>query len=146
MQRQPLEVQTIYAELLEQIAAYEASRTIGYTAGSFVTKTVKGHEYYYFQHVGPGGVRRQTYLGRRDAVLDELADRFAQGRVNVAADQRSIERLAALLRLIFLRFPYQTGWPGGKVLLRGLFFSTRLAIMQKTISVGRTCLIWGTAF
>lgn len=98
MQRQPLEVQTIYAELLEQIAAYEASRTIGYTAGSFVTKTVKGQEYYYFQHVGPGGVRRQTYLGRRDAVLDELADRFAQGRVNVAADQRSIERLAALLR------------------------------------------------
>lgn len=98
MQRQPLEVQTIYAELLEQIAFYEASRTIGHTAGSFVTKMVKGQEYYYFQNVGPGGAKRQTYLGRRDAALDELADRFAEGRVSVAADQRSIERLAALLR------------------------------------------------
>ena len=98
MQRQPLEVQTIYAELLEQIAAYEASRAIGHTPGSFVTKTVKGQEYYYFQHMGPGGAKRQTYLGRRDAALDRLAERFADGRDSVAAEQRSIERLAALLR------------------------------------------------
>lgn len=99
MQRQPLEVQTIYAELLEQIAAYEAARAIGHTAGSFVTKTVKGQEYYYFQQMGPGGAKRQIYLGRRDAALDELADRFAHGRADVAADQRSIARLAALLRV-----------------------------------------------
>ena len=98
MLRQPLEVQTIYAELLEQIAAYEATRSIGHTAGSFVTKTVKGQEYYYFQHMGPGGKKRQTYLGRRDSTLDGLADRFAEGKVSVAADQESIERLAALLR------------------------------------------------
>ncbi|MDA3937443.1 MAG: GSU2403 family nucleotidyltransferase fold protein [Actinomycetota bacterium] len=98
MQRQPLEVQTIYAELLEQIAAYEASRAIGHTSGSFVTKMVKGQEYYYFQQVGLGETKRQTYLGRKDAALNELADRFAQGRVNIAADQRAIERLAALLR------------------------------------------------
>lgn len=98
MERQPLEVQTIYAELLEQIAVYEASRAIGHAAGSFVTKMVKGQQYYYFQHVGPGGGKRQTYLGRRDAALDELAERFAEGRASVAGDQRSIERLAALLR------------------------------------------------
>jgi hypothetical protein len=48
--------------------------------------------------MGPGGVKHQTYLGRRSAALDELADRFAEGRANVADDQRSIERLAALLR------------------------------------------------
>jgi len=98
MQRQPLEVQTIYAELLEQLAVYEASRTIGHTAGSFVTKMVKGQEYYYFQSLGPGGVKSQTYLGRRDAALDGLAERFAEGKASIAADQRSIERLAALLR------------------------------------------------
>lgn len=98
MQRQPLEVQTIYAELLEQLAVYEASRTIGHTPGSFVMKTVKGQEYYYFQQVGPGAVKYQTYLGRRDDALDQLANRFAEGRANVAADQQSIERLAALLR------------------------------------------------
>ena len=98
MRRQPLEVQTIYAELLEQLAAYEAARSIGHTAGSFVTKTVKGQEYYYFQHVGPGGAKRQTYLGRRDSALDGLANRFADGKVSIAADQESIQRLAALLR------------------------------------------------
>jgi len=98
MQRQPLEVQTIYAELLEQLAAYEASRAVGHAAGSFVTKTIKGQEYYYFQHVGPGGTKQQTYLGRRDAALDDLARRFAEGRANVAAEQESIDRLAALLR------------------------------------------------
>lgn len=98
MQRQPLEVQTIYAELLEQLAAYEASRAIGHAAGSFVTKVVKGQEYYYFQQVGPGGTKRQVYLGRRDAGLDALAQRFTEGREALADDQRSIERLAALLR------------------------------------------------
>ncbi|MGV8082320.1 MAG: GSU2403 family nucleotidyltransferase fold protein [Coriobacteriia bacterium] len=98
MLRQPLEVQTIYAELLEQLAAREASRAIGSTPGSFVTKKVKGQEYYYFQHLGPGGAKRQTYLGRRDATLDALAERFAAGREGIAADEESIERLAALLR------------------------------------------------
>jgi hypothetical protein len=98
MQRQPLEVQTIYAELIDQLAAYEASRTIGRTPGSFVTKTVKGQEYYYFQHLGPGDVKRQTYLGRRSPALDELARRFVQGREGAGPDLRSLERLAALLR------------------------------------------------
>lgn len=98
MQRQPLEVQTLYAELLEQLAAYEASRAIGHTPGSFVTKNVKGQEYYYFQYVGPGGAKSQTYLGRRDPSLDALAERFAEGRAGLAEDQRTIERLAALLR------------------------------------------------
>ena len=98
MQHQPLEVQTIYAELIDQLAAYEASRTIGRTPGSFVTKTVKGQEYYYFQHLGPGDVKRQTYLGRRSPALDELAHRFAEGREGAGPDLRSIERLASLLR------------------------------------------------
>jgi len=98
MERQPLEVQTIYAELLDQLGVYEAARAIGHTPGSFVTKTIKGQQYYYFQQVGPGGTKHQTYLGRRDAALDELAERFSQGREDAAAEQRSIERLAALLR------------------------------------------------
>ncbi|MBE0417841.1 MAG: nucleotidyltransferase domain-containing protein [Coriobacteriia bacterium] len=98
MKRQPLEVQTIYAELLEQLVAYEASRAIGHTPGSFVTKTIKGQEYYYFQYMGPGGTRHQTYLGRRDSALDALSERFAEGRLSVASEQESIERLAALLR------------------------------------------------
>ncbi len=98
MKRQPLEIQTIYAELLEQLAAYEAARAIGHTPGSFVTKTIKGQKYYYFQHMGPGGTKHQTYVGRRDSALDALAQRFAEGRLNAAGEQESIDRLAALLR------------------------------------------------
>ena len=98
MRRQPLEVQTIYAELLEQLAAYEAARSIGHTAGSFVTKIVKGQEYYYFQHVGPGGARRQTYLGRGTARWMGWPTGSLSGKVSIAADQESIQRLAALLR------------------------------------------------
>jgi len=98
MKPQALEIQTIYAELLEQLAAYEAARAIGHTPGSFVTKTIKGQEYYYFQHMGPGGAKHQTYLGRRDSALDALAERFAEGRLSLASEQESIERLAALLR------------------------------------------------
>jgi hypothetical protein len=98
MQRQPLETQTLYAELLDQLAAYEASRAIGRTPGSLVTKTIKGQQYYYFQYLEPGGAKRQAYLGRRDAALDELVRRFAEGRADAGPDQASIERLAALLR------------------------------------------------
>lgn len=98
MLRQPLEVQTIYGELLDQLSAYEASRAIGRTAGSLVTKTVKGQKYYYYQHLGPDGAKHQTYLGRQDAALDAFAERFAEGRQNSSEDQQSLERLAALLR------------------------------------------------
>lgn len=98
MKRQPLEVQTLYAELLDQLSAYEAARAIGHSPGSFVRKNVKGQEYYYFQFLEPGGSKRQVYLGRRDAALDRLAERFAAGRADVEGERESIERLAALLR------------------------------------------------
>lgn len=98
MERQPLEVQTLYAELLEQLVAFEAARSIGHAAGTFVTKTVRGQDYYYFQQSDPGGTKRQTYLGRRDDALDAVARRFAEGRETLAADEQSIQRLAALLR------------------------------------------------
>lgn len=98
MRRQPLEVQTIYAELLERLAAYEAERAIGHLTGGFVTKVVKGSEYYYFQHSEPGGNKRQVYVGRRDAALNEVVARYAESRESIAVDVASIQRLCALLR------------------------------------------------
>lgn len=98
MRRQPLEVQTLYAELLERLGAYEASRAIGRSPGSFVKKRVKGQDYYYFQHLEPGGAQRQTYLGRADEELDRLARRFWEGRAEADEERASTERLAALLR------------------------------------------------
>ena len=98
MERQPLEVQTIYAELLEQAAMYEAQRTIGHLSGSFVTKSIKGQTYYYFQYSEPGGAKRQAYLGRKSDALDAVALRYGAARESIAGDQASIKRLCAVLR------------------------------------------------
>jgi hypothetical protein len=98
MERLPLEVQTLYAEMLEQLSALEARRVIGSVPGTFVTKTVKGQAYYYFQHVGPGGTRRQLYIGRRDDALDAVVARYAASRQLLAADAAAIQRLSSALR------------------------------------------------
>ncbi len=98
MERLPLEVQTLYAELVDQLTALEAGRSLGSVPGSFVTKTVKGHQYYYFQHVDTAGAKRQVYLGRRDDVLDALAERFTEQRADSEPDHKSVRRLAALAR------------------------------------------------
>lgn len=98
MQRQPLEIQTIYAELLERLAALEAERAIGHAQGTFTTKTVKGQVYYYFQHSDPGGTKRQTYIGKKDTAFDAVVERFESSREDVAEEKLSIERLVSLLR------------------------------------------------
>jgi hypothetical protein len=96
--KQPIEIQTLYAELLERLVAYEALRAIGHVPGSFVLKTIKGNDYYYFQQVEPGGRKRQTYIGRRASALDAIAQRHSDGRALAAADVADIDRLCAMLR------------------------------------------------
>lgn len=98
MQRQPLEIQTLYAELLEQLSAFDASRSIGHLPGSFITKAVKGERYYYFQHSEPGGKKRQLYIGRKDSILDKVVARYRQERESLTDDIAGIERLCTLLR------------------------------------------------
>lgn len=98
MERLPLETQTLYAELMEQLQAYEARRTIGKVPGSFVTKTVKGVTYYYFQYSQPGGRSKQSYLGRKTPELERVVKRFQSERDTFQADKESIQRLSALLR------------------------------------------------
>ncbi len=98
MVKQPLEIQTLYAELLERLVAYEAERAIGHVAGTFVTKTVKGSTYYYFQHSEPGGGKRQLYVGPKDPALDRVVEAHASSKVDVSSEEVSIKRLCALLR------------------------------------------------
>lgn len=98
MRRLPLETQTIYAELLDRLTALGARRSIGQAPGSFVAKTVKGQEYWYFQHSEPGGVQRQVYVGRKDEVLDRVVARYHEDRAARLDDTASVERLCAILR------------------------------------------------
>lgn len=98
MKRQPLELQTLYAELLEQLEVFEAGRALGDAPGSFVTKSIKGADYFYFQYVDATGSKKQAYLGRRSDDLEEFVRRATLSRENRAGDASSIQRLASLLR------------------------------------------------
>lgn len=98
MQHLPPETQTMYAELLDRLIVLDARRTIGRAQGSFVSKTVKGQAYWYFQHSAPGGVQRQVYIGRKDAALDRLVARYREDRAALQPDTASVERLCAILR------------------------------------------------
>lgn len=97
MERLSTQIQTVYAELLEQLRAIDAQRAIGHSGGTFVLKTVKGQEYYYHQHALPSGVV-QRYVGRRSPALDEVVARFAAGRASLADELKSTTRLCAVLR------------------------------------------------
>lgn len=98
MQRLPLETQTLYADLLEQLTMLEAHRSIGRLPGCFTTKVVKGDTYYYFQYSDPGGVLRQRYVGKRTTALDNVAARFQAERNRFQSDANHIRRLCAQLR------------------------------------------------
>jgi hypothetical protein len=98
MEHLPLETQTLYAQLMETLLATEAQRSIGRLSGCITTKTVKGLNYCYFQYSDPGGILRQVYLGRKDAVLDRVIDRFVSERETFRPDTEHLQRLCALLR------------------------------------------------
>lgn len=98
MERLSIETQTLYAELMERLAALEAQRTIGYLSGSFALKEVKGKSYYYFRHSEPGDVVREMYVGRKTPELDRFVERFHQEHSAFELDNVGIERVCSMLR------------------------------------------------
>ena len=90
--------QTAYAELLEQLLAMDAHRSIGHAPGAFVTKTVRERSYYYFQYSTPGGTTRQAYVGPKSKALDAVVERFLGEREALREDRERIDELAAVLR------------------------------------------------
>jgi hypothetical protein len=94
----PVPVQTLYAELVEQLVALDARRSIGHAPGSFVTKKLKRGTYYYFQYSEPGGTTRQAYIGPKSPALDALVERYATEREALRGDRSSVESLCAALR------------------------------------------------
>jgi len=98
MEKLPLETQTLYAQLMETLLAMETQRSIGRLEGCFTTKTIKGLTYCYFQHSDPGGLLKQVYLGRKDAVLDRVIETFLSEREASKPDKEHVQRLCALLR------------------------------------------------
>jgi hypothetical protein len=99
MDRMPLEIQTLYAELMERLSALDAARSIGHLSGSFVTKVIKGDSYCYFQYSDPGGVKRQLYIGRNDRFLNGVVKKYRDERGAFAEEEAGVQRLCRLLRV-----------------------------------------------
>lgn len=97
MKRLPTQLQTAYAELLDQLVAIEAQRSVGQSGGGFVLKRLKGAEYVYYQHALPGGIE-QAYVGRRSPALDRFIERFLEGRGSASVDRERTAQLCAILR------------------------------------------------
>jgi len=98
MQRLPLTTQTLYAELIEQIVALEAHRSIGSLPGCFTFKTVKAESYVYYQYSDLHGAPKQIYIGRQTPALDTVIEKFQKERERNKADIENIQLLCTQLR------------------------------------------------
>lgn len=55
--------QTAYAQLLDVALSTEHFRSVADLPGSFASKLVKGHRYWYFQYTEPSGKLKQIFVG-----------------------------------------------------------------------------------
>ncbi|HYU32323.1 MAG TPA: GSU2403 family nucleotidyltransferase fold protein [Thermoanaerobaculia bacterium] len=93
----PESVQTLYAEFLEQTIHAEAEAAVlGAPQGSFVSKTIKGGTYWYFQRM-EGDRKRQVYLGKESPSLLAWMEEVRQARARSAADEAQRSRLGSML-------------------------------------------------
>lgn len=70
-----LTAQTAYAQLLEIAVASLHERTLADLPGSFVSKTVKGHKYWYYQYTEPSGKLRQAFVGPDNDAVRSLREK-----------------------------------------------------------------------
>lgn len=98
MNKIPLSIMTLYEDLLDKKMEQELflSNLEGTeTEGSFVSKTIKGHLYWYFQ-MYENGIKKQRYVGPDNEKTREMIDRLKMYRESV---QRStLESLVSALR------------------------------------------------
>lgn len=98
IRRRPEDAQTLHAELLTLLLAWEANREWSHLAGSFTTKRINGGSYVYFQYSDPGGTKRQLSIGPESPDLLRVVADVQEKRTQSAGDRAAIERLARLLR------------------------------------------------
>ena len=95
--RLPLDVQTLYAELIEQLTALDAQRALGSLKGTFVTKEVKGRRYAYLQY-SAAGAKKQAYLGPYDATIQRIEERYRREHAELLGERTQAQRLCSMLR------------------------------------------------
>jgi hypothetical protein len=98
MQPFSVQIQTVFAELAERMAAREAGRTIAQLSGFFTRKAVRDGHYWYFKTSIPGQGQHEYYLGAETPALLRLIEAHREGRPSEDRDEEEIRRLCAMLR------------------------------------------------
>jgi hypothetical protein len=94
--RLPDAVQTLYAELLDQVRTADADAVLGGTRGSFVSKEIRGRTYWYLQRNG-GATKQQIYLGRDTPELRARIEKATEQRADVKSGENHRRDLVAML-------------------------------------------------
>ncbi len=72
--------QTAYAQLLDVALTTEHMRSVADLSGSFASKNIKGHKYWYYQYTEPSGNLRQIFVGPdNDAVRSLIEEKNQPG-------------------------------------------------------------------
>jgi hypothetical protein len=89
-------VQTLYAELLDQLRIVDAELAVGAHSGSFVSKTIRGRTYWYLQK-SEGATKRQIYLGAESPALLEQVQAGTGTRQLTLVDGKRRRELVSML-------------------------------------------------
>lgn len=89
-------VQTLYAELLDQLRAADAEAAVHGLSGTFVSKTIRGRTYWYLQK-SEGAAKRQIYIGPETPQLLARIEETANRRAIVAADEKRRREIVGML-------------------------------------------------
>ncbi len=98
MRRQPPETQTLYAELSERLAAYEAARSFASLKGGFATKHISGAHYWYFKTSATSAGQREYSIGPDTPATRAVIEAYQKDRAAVDEVESGIARLCAMLR------------------------------------------------
>jgi hypothetical protein len=96
--RQPQEIQTLYAELSERLAAYEAARSFSTLKGGFAKKRVSGADYWYFRTSEAASGQSEYSVGPDTPATRSVIEAYQKGRAEVEAIEAATDRLCAMLR------------------------------------------------
>ena len=66
--------QTAYAQLADAALTTDHMRTVADLSGSFSSKTIKGHKYWYYQYSEPSGKLKQIFVGPDNAAVRSLIE------------------------------------------------------------------------
>lgn len=94
--RLPESVQTLYAELLDEVRAADTEAALGGTSGSYVSKVIRGRTYWYLQK-SDGATKRQLYLGRETPELLERISSATNHRAMISLDENRRRDLVSML-------------------------------------------------